>query len=55
LAFSSILVNCDSSWVEFSCGGAQSGIPHSGEFAAFCKVFSNLQNFSGRVAEALAA
>jgi hypothetical protein len=54
LAFSSILVNCDSSWGEFSCGVAQSDIPHSGEFAAFCKVFANLQIFSGRAAEAMA-
>ncbi|WNO05181.1 hypothetical protein [Rhodoferax mekongensis] len=55
MAFSSILVNCDSSWDEFSCGAAQSGIPHSGEFAAFCKVFANLQNFSGRAAAPTAA
>ena len=32
VGFASILVNCDSSWNEFSCGAEQSGIPHSGEF-----------------------
>ena len=35
VGFASILVNCDSSWVEFWCGAEQSGIPHSGEFAPF--------------------
>jgi hypothetical protein len=35
VGFASILVNCDSSWNEFSCGAEQSGIPHSGEFAPF--------------------
>lgn len=33
--FASILVNCDSSWDEFSALLGKSGIPHSGEFAVF--------------------
>jgi hypothetical protein len=52
VGFSSILVNCDSSWNEFSCGAEQSGIPHSGEFAPFvakkCILFGVSRLISGR-------
>nr|CBA26675.1 hypothetical protein Csp_H39780 [Curvibacter putative symbiont of Hydra magnipapillata] len=48
-------MNCDSSWDEFSCGVAQSGIPHSGEFAHFAAHFFILQLFSGVPIRAAAA
>jgi hypothetical protein len=45
--FASILVNCDSSWDEFSALPGKSGIPHSGEFAVF---FAKKSQFLTRAA-----
>jgi hypothetical protein len=46
--FASILVNCDSSWDEFSALCTKSGIPHSGEFAGLFAKKSCFLAFGGR-------